>query len=52
MQLKACFKALDSDNSGTIGIEELEEPLIALGLAKSKKEVQDLLILVDLNGNG
>ncbi len=31
--LRKYFKSLDSDGSGSIGVEELEDPLIALGLA-------------------
>jgi len=30
---------LDDDGGGSIGIEELETPLISLGIAKSREEV-------------
>jgi len=30
--LKDCFNDLDEDGSGSIGIDELQDPLIALGL--------------------
>ena len=32
-KLKECFKTLDEDKGGAIGIEELEMPLIGLGFA-------------------
>jgi len=38
-KLKECFGSLDGDGSGSIGIEELEEPLIGLGFADTRDEV-------------
>ena len=35
-KLKACFDQLDADGGGSIGVEELENPLIGLGFADSK----------------
>ena len=32
-KLKDCFNALDDDGSKSISVDELEEPLIGLGLA-------------------
>ena len=32
-KLKQCFDELDADQGGSIGIDELEEPLIGLGIA-------------------
>jgi hypothetical protein len=32
---------LDDDGSGSIGQEELEEPLIGLGIADSREEVNE-----------
>ena len=34
-KLKECFDSLDEDGGGSIGIEELEDPLIGLGFAES-----------------
>lgn len=34
-KLRDCFNSLDDDGSGSIGIEELEDPLIGLGFAES-----------------
>ena len=33
-------------------IEDLEDPFITLGLAKTQKEVRDIVSLYDDNGNG
>jgi hypothetical protein len=38
--LKECFNALDEDKGGSIGLEELEDPLIGLGLAESTEKVE------------
>ena len=38
-QLRDCFNSLDDDGGGSIGIEELEEPLVGLGFAQNKDEV-------------
>jgi hypothetical protein len=34
-KLKECFIALDADGSGSIGVEELIDPLIGLGFAEN-----------------
>ncbi len=51
-KLKECFASLDSDGSGAIGIEELEDPLIGLGLADTRQQVQDMIDIVDEDGSG
>jgi len=51
-ELKKYFDALDQDDGGSIGLHELADPMIALGLAESHKEVEDLLKTVDGDGNG
>ena len=35
--LKTYFNSLDSDGGGSIGIDELEDPLIALGLVDNRQ---------------
>jgi len=35
-QLRMYFDSLDEDLSGSIGVDELEDPLIALGLVDSR----------------
>lgn len=39
LKLRRYFNELDDDGSGSIGIEELEKPLISLGLCKTRDEV-------------
>lgn len=38
-KLKECFASLDEEKSGSIGLKELEEPLIGLGFAQTKQDV-------------
>lgn len=51
-KLKECFSSLDGDGSGSIGTEELEEPLIGLGFADNREEVKQMIELVDQDGSG
>ena len=51
-RLKRCFNSLDEDGSGSIGLEELEEPLIGLGFAENRAEVQEILEIVDIDSSG
>ena len=51
-KLKECFQSLDEDGSGAIGCEELYDPLIGLGFAKSTDEVQKMVMNVDDDGSG
>mmetsp|Transcript_8515 Transcript_8515/g.14347 ORF Transcript_8515/g.14347 Transcript_8515/m.14347 type:complete len:243 (-) Transcript_8515:53-781(-) len=51
-KLKECFSALDDDGSGSIGIDELEDPLIGLGFADSREEVLEMIEDVDEDGSG
>ena len=48
---KECFTQLDDDKGGSIGIEELEDPLIGLGLAESIEKVREIVFKVDDDGN-
>lgn len=36
IQLRNYFNSLDDDGSGSIGVDELEDPLIALGLVDNR----------------
>ena len=38
--------------SGSIGINEMQEPLIGLGFANTTNEVQQMIDLVDEDGSG
>ena len=51
-KLKECFLALDDDGSEAIGIDELEEPLIGLGFADTRDDVQEMIDDVDDDGSG
>jgi hypothetical protein len=39
-KLREYFDSLDDDRSGSIGVDELEDPLIALGLVDNRQQVQ------------
>jgi Ca2+-binding EF-hand superfamily protein len=52
LKLKECFNSLDDDMSGSIGIDEMKEPLIGLGFANTTKEVEHMIELVDEDGSG
>jgi len=45
--LRKVFNELDRDGSGEIGLEDLEDPLIAMGLAESREEVKKLISKTD-----
>lgn len=50
--LKKVFKELDKDSSGALDVDELYEPLLALGLVDSREQVIELLKKVDLDNSG
>jgi len=43
---------IDADGGGTIGLDELENPLIGLGFADTREDVEKLIKSVDTDGNG
>lgn len=43
IQLRNYFNSLDDDGSGSIGVDELEDPLIALGLVDNRQQVQKIV---------
>ncbi len=43
---------MDEDGSGSIGLDELEDPLISLGIAESRDEVNKIVLSVDDDGSG
>ena len=51
-KLQECFGALDDDGSGSIGIDELEEPLIGLGFADTREDVIKMIMDVDDDKSG
>lgn len=46
-RLRNAFNSLDDDGSGAIGVDELEDPLIALGLVDTRQQVKELVEMVD-----
>lgn len=50
--LKSLFKSIDSDNSGTITVEELRKALAQWGHKIQDTELQQLLAFADVDGNG
>ncbi|KAI5433345.1 Calcium-dependent protein kinase 17, variant 2 [Lathyrus oleraceus] len=52
MGLKQMFKGMDTDNSGTITIEELKQGLAKQGTRLSEQEVKQLMEAADADGNG
>ena len=50
-KLRDCFEALDDDGGGSISLDELEWPLIGLGLADTREEVEELILSVDDDGD-
>ena len=49
-KLRECFEELDADGGGSIGLDELEEPLIGLGIANSREEVDHMIQQIDDDG--
>ncbi|CDP20327.1 unnamed protein product [Coffea canephora] len=52
MGLKQMFKGMDTDNSGTITLEELKQGLAEQGTKLSEYEVKQLMEAADADGNG
>ena len=50
--LRRYFLAMDADGTGTITVDELLDPLIALGLAESREQVQVLFESADYDHSG
>ena len=45
--LNDCFRDLDEDGSQAIGVDELEDPLIALGLVDTREQVEEMVSSID-----
>lgn len=45
--LNDCFADLDEDGSNAIGVDELEDPLIALGLVENREQVETMVRSLD-----
>jgi Ca2+-binding EF-hand superfamily protein len=51
-KLKECFDSLDEKGQGSIGIDDLESPLIGLGIADTREEIEQMIVEVDEDGSG
>jgi len=51
-ELKELFSALDDDGSAAIGVDELENPLITLGLVNDRYEIKSIVDEVDDDKTG
>ena len=51
-KIRKIFKELDKDNSGALALDEIYEPLLALGLVENKEQVRDMMAKVDSNNSG
>jgi hypothetical protein len=50
--MRKWFDFLDADGSGEVGVNELEDPLVSVGLARCRKDVTTLIHSVDKTKNG
>ena len=46
------LKGVMKQSTGSIGIEELEKPLISLGLCRTREDVKKIMDEVDEDGSG
>ena len=46
------LKGVIKQSTGSIGIEELEKPLISLGLCRTREDVKKIMDEVDEDGSG
>lgn len=46
-KIKSYFESLDEDGSGAIGTDEMEDPMLTLGIAKSRVQVKKLMDEID-----
>ena len=51
-EMKKFFNTLDKKKTGSIGLDELEEMLLSVGLAENREEVKDLMGSVDEDHSG
>lgn len=50
--LRQWFDALDSDGSGKISVEELEDPMLSIGIVNDTREIQEIVSRLDKDSNG
>ncbi|GBG30487.1 Glycerol uptake protein 1 [Hondaea fermentalgiana] len=52
MDLRQWFNVLDEDKSGEISTNELVDPLLTVGLCRSRQQVERLVSKIDVDGSG
>ncbi|KAG6592585.1 Ca2+-binding protein/EF-hand superfamily protein [Phytophthora cinnamomi] len=50
--LRQWFDALDSDGSGKISVEELEDPMLSIGIVTDTREIEQIVSKLDKDANG
>ncbi|KAE9326829.1 hypothetical protein PF008_g16542 [Phytophthora fragariae] len=50
--LRQWFDALDSDGSGKISVEELEDPMLSIGIVSDTREIEQIVSKLDKDANG
>jgi hypothetical protein len=51
-RLRAWWEFLDADGGGTLSVDELEDPLVSVGLATGRADVEKLIERHDTSGEG
>ncbi|OWZ02387.1 hypothetical protein PHMEG_00026062 [Phytophthora megakarya] len=50
--LRQWFDALDTDGSGKISVEELEDPMLSIGIVNDTREIEQIVSKLDKDSNG
>ncbi|TMW59513.1 hypothetical protein Poli38472_004582 [Pythium oligandrum] len=50
--LRQWFNALDADGSGKISVEELEDPMLSIGIVSDRNEIKEIVSRLDKDANG
>ena len=51
-RLRQWWEFLDADGGGTLSVDELEDPLVSVGLARGRADVEKLIEIHDTSGEG
>lgn len=51
-RLRQWWDFLDADGGGTLSVDELEDPLVSVGLARGRADVEKLIEMHDTSGEG
>ncbi|KAF1320891.1 Ca2+-binding protein/ef-hand superfamily protein, partial [Globisporangium splendens] len=50
--LRQWFNALDADGLGKISVEELEDPMLSIGIVTDPREIKEIVDKLDMDANG